>query len=246
MQETRGNFFKTITNDISDEIDGMEKEIEYGKEKELENKATIHTEKSLSYFTIKRAIDIVGSTVGLILLSPAFLITAIAIKIDTKGPIFYFQDRVGKNGKLFRMFKFRSMIVNADELLEKLRDQNEMSGPMFKINDDPRITRLGRFIRKTSIDELPQIYNVLRGEMALVGPRPNLPDEVEKFDDYQKKKLLVKPGLTCYWQVMGRSSIGFEGWMSLDMKYIEDRNTMIDLVLILKTFKVFLGDRNAR
>ena len=239
-------FSKTITNDISGEIDGMEKEIECGKEKTLENDATIHTEKSLGYFTIKRVIDIVGASVGIILLSPAFLVTALAIKIDTKGPIFYVQDRVGKNGKLFRMFKFRSMIVNAEDLLENLRGQNEMSGPMFKINDDPRITRLGRFIRKTSIDELPQIYNVLRGEMALVGPRPNLPDEVAKFSEYQRKKIRVKPGLTCYWQVMGRSSIGFEDWMGMDIKYIEDRNTVVDLMLILKTFKVFLGDKNAK
>ena len=144
------------------------------------------------------------------------------------------------------MFKFRSMIVNAEELVEKLRDRNEMSGPMFKIKDDPRITRLGHSIRRTSIDELPQIYNVLRGKMSLVGPRPNLPDEVAKFSPYQRKKIVVKPGLTCYWQVMGRSSVGFEDWMSMDIKYIEERNTVVDLVLILKTFKVFLGDKNAK
>lgn len=224
----------------------MQKSIYDIKPKEiiLGKKEAYH--KGFAYYVTKRVIDVVGSTVGLILLSPAFLITAIAIKVDTKGPIFYFQDRVGKNGKLFRMYKFRSMIVNAEDLLENLRDQNEMSGPMFKINDDPRITRLGRFIRKTSIDELPQIYNVLRGEMSLVGPRPNLPNEVEKFNEYQRKKLVVKPGLTCYWQVMGRSSVGFEGWMSMDIKYIEDRNTLIDLVLILRTFKVFLGDKNAK
>jgi len=228
------------------EIREMQKSIYKIKPKEIISEKEEAYHKGFAYYATKRVIDVVGSTIGLILLSPAFLITAIAIKVDTKGPIFYFQDRVGKNGKLFRMYKFRSMIVNAEALLENLRDQNEMSGPMFKINDDPRITRLGHFIRKTSIDELPQIYNVLRGEMSLVGPRPNLPDEVAKFTQYQKKKLMVKPGLTCYWQVMGRSNVGFEGWMSMDIKYIEDRNTVVDLVLILKTFKVFLGDKNAK
>lgn len=224
----------------------MQKSISDIKPKEiiLEKEKAYH--KSFAYYATKRAIDIVGSLTGIIILSPVFLVVAIAIKVDSKGPVFYCQSRVGKNGKLFRMFKFRSMIVNAEELLEKLQDKNEMSGPMFKINDDPRITKLGHFIRRTSIDELPQIYNVLRGKMSLVGPRPNLPDEVAKFSEYQRKKIVVKPGLTCYWQVMGRSSVGFEDWIGMDIKYIEDRNTAVDLVLILKTFKVFLGDKNAK
>ena len=222
----------------------MQKSISDIKPKEIILEKAYH--KSFAYYATKRTIDIVGSLTGIIILSPVFLVVAIAIKVDSKGPVFYCQNRVGKNGKLFKMFKFRSMIVNAEELLEKLQDKNEMSGPMFKINDDPRITKLGHFIRRTSIDELPQIYNVLRGKMSLVGPRPNLPDEVEKFNEYQKKKIVVKPGLTCYWQVMGRSSVGFEDWIGMDLKYIEDRNTVVDIVLILKTFKVFLGDKNAR
>lgn len=202
-------------------------------------------EKSNSYYIVKRIIDIVGSLCGLILLSPLLIITAIAIKLDSNGPIFFAQERVGQNGSIFKMYKFRSMVTNAEELLDKLKDKNEMSGPMFKIKKDPRITKVGHFIRKTSIDELPQLINVLKGEMSLVGPRPNLPREVIKFSDYQKAKLLAKPGLTCYWQVMGRNSIGFEKWMELDIKYVEERNTWVDIKLIFKTFGVLFGDENA-
>ena len=203
-------------------------------------------EKKRSYYMIKRIIDILGSFCGLILLSPVLLITAIAIKLDSKGPIFFVQDRVGKNDKIFKMYKFRSMIEEAEELKEKLKKKNEMSGPMFKMKEDPRITRVGRFIRKTSIDELPQLFNIIKGEMSLVGPRPNLPKEVAQFNSYQRLKLMTKPGLTCYWQVMGRSSIDFEDWMRLDIKYIEERNTFLDLKLIFKTFGVLFGDENAR
>jgi exopolysaccharide biosynthesis polyprenyl glycosylphosphotransferase len=203
-------------------------------------------DKNIGYYIIKRFIDILGSLCGIVILSPVMLITAVAIKIDSRGPIFFRQNRVGINGKQFKMYKFRSMGINAEELLADLKDKNEMSGPMFKIKDDPRITKVGRFIRKASIDELPQLFNVLKGEMSLVGPRPNLPREVIHYTDYQKTKLLVKPGLTCYWQVLGRNNIDFEGWMELDIKYIEDRNTWIDIKLILKTFKVLFGDTNAR
>jgi len=143
------------------------------------------------------------------------------------------------------MYKFRSMVIDAEEKLYKLKDKNEMSGPMFKMKDDPRITKIGRFIRKTSIDELPQLFNVLKGEMSLVGPRPNLPREVIKFTDYQKNKFLAKPGLTCYWQVMGRNNIDFEDWIELDIKYIRKRNTWEDIKLIFKTVGVLFGDDNA-
>ncbi len=143
------------------------------------------------------------------------------------------------------MYKFRSMVIDAEERLYKLKDKNEMSGPMFKMKDDPRITKIGRFIRKTSIDELPQLFNVLKGEMSLVGPRPNLPREVIKFTDYQKNKFLAKPGLTCYWQVMGRNNIDFEDWIELDIKYIRKRNTWEDIKLIFKTVGVLFGDDNA-
>ncbi|MHB9941086.1 multidrug MFS transporter [Clostridium sporogenes] len=201
--------------------------------------------KTMMYFAIKRIIDLLGAIIGLILLSPILIIIAIAIKLDSKGPVFFIQERVGKDGQIFNMYKFRSMVIDAEDKLSKLKDKNEMSGPMFKMKDDPRITKVGKFIRKTSIDELPQLFNVLKGEMSLVGPRPNLPREVIKFTDYQKNKLLGKPGLTCYWQVMGRNKIDFEEWIELDIKYIRERNTWTDIKLILKTIGVLFGDENA-
>lgn len=155
------------------------------------------------------------------------------------------QKRVGLNGKEFNMYKFRSMVVNAEKLKEKLKNKNEMSGPMFKIKDDPRITKVGKFIRKTSIDELPQLVNVLKGEMSLVGPRPSLPNEVKEFKSWMLRRLDVKPGITCYWQVMGRNKISFEDWMKLDVKYVEERNLILDIKLIFKTVFVLFGDKNA-
>jgi exopolysaccharide biosynthesis polyprenyl glycosylphosphotransferase len=202
--------------------------------------------KGMAYEFIKRSIDILGALIGIILLGPVMMITAIIIRLDSKGPIIFSQERVGQNGRLFRMYKFRSMVIEAEKLIDKLKEKNEMSGPMFKIKEDPRITSFGRFIRKTSIDELPQFFNVLKGDMSLVGPRPNLPREVIKFSEYHKQKLLTKPGLTCYWQVMGRSTIGFEEWMELDIKYIRERNLWIDIKLIIRTFFVLFGDKNAR
>ncbi|EGT3616923.1 sugar transferase [Clostridium perfringens] len=198
------------------------------------------------YLFFKRVIDIFGSGFGLIILSPVFLIVAIAIKIeDNKGSVLFSQKRVGQYGKEFNMYKFRSMVSNAEELKAKLMAQNEMSGPMFKIKNDPRITKVGKFIRKTSLDELPQLINVLKGEMSLVGPRPSLPKEVAKFDPWMREILEVKPGLTCYWQVMGRNDIDFEDWMKLDIKYVHDRNLWLDIKLIFKTFFVLFGDESA-
>ncbi|MCH3965048.1 MAG: sugar transferase [Clostridium sp.] len=190
--------------------------------------------------------DIICSLMGIIIFSPIMIGIAAAIKLDSKGPAIFSQERVGKNGKLFKMYKFRSMVSGAEELLDKLKDKNEMTGPTFKMKEDPRVTKVGKFIRKTSLDELPQLFNVIRGEMSLVGPRPNLPREVVKFTGYQKMKLIVKPGLTCYWQVMGRSNIDFDEWMKLDIRYIEERSTFLDLKLVFKTFSVFLGDDGAR
>lgn len=206
---------------------------------------TDNYKKNRVYYFLKRTIDICGSLVGMILLSPIMLGTIIAIKLDSGGPVFFSQPRVGKDGELFNMYKFRSMVTNAEKLKEQLIDKNEMSGPMFKMKNDPRITRVGRFLRKTSIDELPQLLNVLKGDMSLVGPRPNLPKEVAQFNDYHRLKLLAKPGITCYWQVMGRNNIDFEDWMKLDIKYIEERNIWIDIKLIFMTVKVLLGDKNA-
>lgn len=203
------------------------------------------SKKSKIYLVCKRITDIILSLIGLILISPILLIVAIAIKFDSKGPIIFKQDRVGKNGKIFGMYKFRSMVVNAEELKKELQEKNEMSGPMFKIKDDPRITKIGKFIRKTSIDELPQLINVIKGDMSLVGPRPSLLKEVEEFEPWMKERLAVQPGITCYWQVSGRNNIPFKEWMALDIKYINDMNYWLDLKLIFKTFFVLFGDESA-
>ena len=203
-------------------------------------------ESKLMYNFIKRFIDIFCSSLGILLLSPVFIIVGTIIKLDSKGPVIFSQKRVGKDGKEFKMYKFRSMVVNAEELKKKLMHQNEMSGPMFKMKDDPRITKIGKFIRKTSIDELPQLINVLKGEMSLVGPRPSLPKEVAQFEPWMMRRLDVKPGLTCYWQVSGRNNIDFDDWMKLDIKYVEDRSIKLDIKLIFKTVFVLFGDKNAR
>ena len=201
--------------------------------------------KSIIYEILKRTLDIIVSLIFLIILSPILLIVALLVKADSKGPVIFSQPRVGKNGKIFKMYKFRSMVENAEDILRELKSKNEMSGPMFKIKHDPRVTRIGRFIRKTSLDELPQLINVLKGDMSLVGPRPNLPREVKQFDKWMLDKLVVRPGLTCFWQVMGRNSIGFIEWMKLDIKYVEERNLILDIVLIIKTFRVLFGDKTA-
>ena len=207
---------------------------------------SINLKEGKIYLFLKRAMDIVGSLCGLIILSPVFLIVSILIKLeDPKGRVFFSQVRNGLYGKTFRMYKFRSMVHNAEELLEQLQEQNEQTGPVFKIKDDPRITNVGRFIRKTSIDELPQLINILKGDMSIVGPRPPIPREVEQYTDYQMRRLLVKPGLTCYWQVGGRNEIGFDEWVELDIKYIKERNLWIDIKLIFKTVFVLFGDKTA-
>ena len=205
----------------------------------------IYEKEKVLYNISKRSLDIMASLVGLIILSPVVLVVAILIKLESKGPIIFSQKRIGLNGKEFKMYKFRSMVQNAEELKEKLQKQNEMSGPMFKMKNDPRVTKVGKFIRKTSIDELPQLINVLKGDMSLVGPRPSLPKEVQNFEGWMLRRLDVKPGLTCYWQVSGRNNIDFEDWMKLDIKYVEERSFWLDIKLIFKTVKVLFGDRNA-
>ena len=202
--------------------------------------------ESILYSVTKRLIDIVGSLCGIILLSPLFLIVAILIKLeDPKGKVFFAQERNGRYPKTFKMYKFRSMVHNAEDLLKDLMDRNEQTGPVFKINDDPRITKVGKFIRKTSIDELPQLFNVLKGDMSLVGPRPPIPHEVDQYNSYQMQRLVVKPGLTCIWQVSGRNNIGFDEWVEMDIEYIKTRNLWLDIKLIFKTVGVFFGDDNA-
>ena len=197
------------------------------------------------YEFLKRAVDIICSLIGLLVLMPILVIVVILIRIESKGSIIFSQDRVGKDGIVFKMYKFRSMVVNAEVLKKQLTNENERTGPMFKIKNDPRITKVGRIIRKTSIDELPQLVNILKGQMTIVGPRPSLPDEVKEFKGWMLKRLNVKPGLTCYWQVLGRNDIEFNEWMELDIKYVKERNIIIDVKLILKTFLVLFGDNHA-
>jgi len=224
------------SNLVREEIMFKEQEVLLGKQ----------IESRIGYCFFKRTMDIICSLMGLIILSPLLIIISILIKIESKGSVFFCQERVGKNKKKFRMYKFRSMVANAEELIKKLISQNEMSGPMFKMKEDPRVTKVGKFIRKTSIDELPQLINVLKGEMSLVGPRPSLPEEVVDFENWMMKRLDVKPGLTCYWQVLGRNDIEFEDWMKLDVEYATKRNTLTDIKLIYKTFFVLFGDKHAR
>ncbi|MFP8640608.1 sugar transferase [Priestia aryabhattai] len=201
---------------------------------------------SMSFQFAKRTLDIVLTIVGLILLSIVFLIISIAIKIeDPKGPVLFSQKRIGKDGKEFNMYKFRSMVTDAEAKLQELLKHNETSGAMFKMKNDPRVTKVGRFIRKTSIDELPQLFNVLKGDMSLVGPRPPLPREVAEYNEYHKQRLLVTPGCTGMWQVGGRSNIGFEEMVELDLYYITNQSNLLDCKIILKTFKVLFGSNDA-
>ncbi|WP_325815244.1 sugar transferase [Enterococcus gallinarum] len=199
-----------------------------------------------AYFFVKRFIDILGSFVGLILLSPLFLIVAYKIKKeDPEGPVFFSQDRVGKNGEIFKMYKFRSMCVDAEEKLETLLQHNEVEGAMFKMKDDPRVTNIGKFIRKTSIDELPQLLNVLKGEMSLVGPRPPLIREVAEYTRYDCQRLLVKPGCTGLWQVSGRNDVGFNEMVQLDIQYLTSLSIILDFQIIFKTIYIMLKPNNA-
>ncbi len=193
----------------------------------------------------KRAFDVVLSAVALLVLSPVFVATALAVRFDSPGPIFFRQTRVGKNGRPFKMLKFRSMHVDAEARLESLRAMNEASGPVFKMRNDPRTTRVGRFIRRTSLDELPQFLNVLAGEMSIVGPRPPVPAEVKQYQRWQRRRLSVKPGITCTWQVSGRSDISFEQWMKLDLEYIDTWSLWQDVQICFRTLPAVLLSRGA-
>ena len=198
-----------------------------------------------SAYFIKRVLDVLVSVIMLILLSPIFLITTLAIKLDDPGPAFYKQNRVGKWGKLFMMFKFRSMVMGADKMKDQLLDQNESGGVIFKMKQDPRITRSGRIIRKFSIDELPQLWNVLKGDMSLVGPRPPVPREVAEYEYADRRRLDAIPGITCIWQVSGRSEIDFKGQVQLDVQYIENQSFWGDIKLLFKTIPAVLLGKGA-
>lgn len=202
--------------------------------------------KRYIYRISKRIFDFIASLLGLIILSPLFLVVAIAIKIeDPRGPVFYSQIRLGKKQEPFKMYKFRSMIVDADKHLKELLDANEVDGAMFKMRKDPRVTMVGQFIRKYSIDELPQLVNVLLGNMSLVGPRPPLPREVAEYTDYDKQRLTVKPGCTGLWQVSGRNDVGFHEMVELDLKYIKKRGLKFDLYVLLRTIVIFVKPNGA-
>ena len=191
------------------------------------------------YWAGRRLQDILFSLAALLVLLPLFVIIAIAIVIDSPGdgPIFT-QLRVGRDGKLFKLLKFRTMCPDAEERLEELLSQNQMDGPVFKIKGDPRITRVGRFLRKTSLDELPQLVNVLKGDMSIVGPRPALPREVEQYNDYQRQRLYITPGLSCYWQIAPhRNDMSFDEWVALDLKYIQERSFWVDWKIIFLTVR---------
>jgi lipopolysaccharide/colanic/teichoic acid biosynthesis glycosyltransferase len=206
----------------------------------------VKVKDSKFYLTQKRIIDMIGASIGVCVLSGLFIIVAILIKVeDPKGPIFFTQKRVGKNGREFNMYKFRSMVADAEDRLLELLKLNETTGAMFKMKNDPRVTKIGRFIRKTSIDELPQLFNVLKGEMSLVGPRPPLIREVAEYTNYDKQRLLVTPGCTGLWQVSGRSNIGFNEMVELDLKYIKKRNTWFDIKIIFKTILLLFGSKDA-
>lgn len=195
------------------------------------------------YSRVKRVIDVILSAGLLVVLLVPMAIIALIVLIDSPGasPIFV-QERIGKDGRSFKLYKFRSMVANAECQLDGLLSQNEMQGPAFKMQNDPRITRFGKLIRKTSIDELPQLVNIIKGEMSFVGPRPPLPREVEQYTDYQKQRLCVVPGLTCYWQITPkRNDCTFDEWLALDLKYIREKSLKTDTIIFFKTFKAVLG-----
>lgn len=194
------------------------------------------------YWAVKRTFDILFSAGVLVFLSPLYLALTLIIWLDDPhGSPIYAQTRIGRKERPFKFYKFRSMVVGADQMLDGLQDLNEKAGPAFKIKDDPRITRIGRFIRRTSLDELPQFWNVLKGDMTIVGPRPPLPEEVAQYNRYHRQRQLVTPGLTCYWQTCeNRDAISFDDWVAMDIQYIRDRNFLLDLKLILLTVKVMI------
>ncbi len=194
---------------------------------------------NLSIF-FKYVTDLYFSFFMLLFLIPVFMVIGIIIKLDSRGPVFFIQERVGLRGRRFKLYKFRTMITNAEQILDTLQNKNEVDGPVFKMKQDPRITRIGRFLRKTGLDELPQLYNVFKGEMSLIGPRPPLPKEVAQYQRWQLRRLSVKPGITCTWQVIpNRNEVNFEKWMKLDLQYIDNWNFGKDMLLFFKTIRTF-------
>jgi exopolysaccharide biosynthesis polyprenyl glycosylphosphotransferase len=197
------------------------------------------------YRAAKRFFDLFFSTMGILLFAPLMVPLAILIRLESPGPVFFRQIRVGKGRRHFICYKFRSMVAEAEELKDSLSYLNEAEGPMFKIRNDPRITQLGSFLRRSSLDELPQLFNVFKGDMSIVGPRPQIPSEVERYEPWHYRRLEVTPGITCLWQIAGRSAIGFEEWMRLDMEYVKLRGFLFDLKIILQTLPAIIARRGA-
>lgn len=195
----------------------------------------VYRRKSPVYLKVKRGMDILLSAIALACLSPVFLLTAIAIKLEDRGPVLFSQLRAGKDMKPFKIYKFRSMQMDADARFPEMLKDNEQTGHAFKIKDDPRITKVGKFIRKFSVDELPQLINIIKGDMSIVGPRPILPFQMEECNEYERQRLVVQPGLTCYWQIGGRANIKWEDWVELDLDYIEKMSLWTDIKIILRT-----------
>ncbi|HMH02354.1 MAG TPA: exopolysaccharide biosynthesis polyprenyl glycosylphosphotransferase, partial [Terriglobales bacterium] len=193
----------------------------------------------------KRVVDVIVAAISLVVLSPLFLILAFLVKLSSKGPVFFRQTRCGLGGRYFVLLKFRSMVLNADELLSDLSELNEAEAPLFKMRNDPRCTKVGRWMRTFSLDELPQLWNILRGDMSLVGPRPPLPQEVEQYLPWQRRRLRMRPGLTCLWALEGRSQLRFERWTRLDLLYIDNWSIWLDLKILLKTIPTVLSGRGA-
>lgn len=224
---------------------GQVKALTKGSIIDRNNMKEVYQNKSQAYKCLKRLFDIVFSGIALICLSPVFLLTAIAIRLEDGGPAIFTQQRAGKDMQAFKMYKFRSMYVNADEKMAELLKDNEQAGPAFKIKNDPRITKVGRFIRKVSIDELPQLINIIKGDMSIVGPRPILTFQMEECNDYERQRVIVKPGLTCYWQIGGRANIKWKEWVELDLDYIEDMSFWTDLKMIVKTIPAVFDSEGA-
>jgi lipopolysaccharide/colanic/teichoic acid biosynthesis glycosyltransferase len=207
--------------------------------------AAVDAPEPFAYAATKRAFDLIAGGFIAVLLVPVIPLVALMIRLDSDGPVFYRQDRVGKDGRLFKFYKFRSMRADSERMRAALESRNELTGPVFKMKNDPRVTSVGQFMRRSSLDEIPQILNVLKGDMSIVGPRPALPGEVAKYEPWHRRRMSVKPGITCLWQVAGRSQVSFDEWMRLDIEYISRRSIRADLAIFLKTIPAVMARRGA-
>jgi exopolysaccharide biosynthesis polyprenyl glycosylphosphotransferase len=204
-----------------------------------------HAAGGLGYRIAKRTLDVLLASAGLTLLAPLLPAIVVLVKLDSRGPVLFRQKRVGLGGRLFTCYKFRSMVPDAEALKADLAALNEATGPAFKIRDDPRITAIGHFLRRSSLDEVPQLFNVLAGDMSIVGPRPQIPTEVELYAPWHRRRLLVKPGITCLWQISGRSHVGFDEWMRLDLEYVQRRSMTLDISILLRTLPAVIARKGA-